>query len=175
MPLVLDPKKTQLHAFTGSQGLFSRFAHDLDIVADEIEGEADNGGESAAGTARLRIGLAGLKIAGVVTRGKTDEHALGQWEKRQIVGRMRDEVFQGTDITADVTLMGDKATVTVATKSGRQSVVADVAVDRTRASVVVRGACTLSLRALGIAPIKAPMNAFTVADAVRVRFDATFS
>ena len=172
MPLVLDPKRTSVHAFTGTEGLFARFAHDLDIVARDIEGHAD---DHPPASAHVRIRISGLHVVGVVKKGRTDEGALSKWERDQIMGRMATEVFRGTaDITAEATMNGDEATIAVITATGRQFVRSKVTIARDPSSLTVKGECTLSLRTLGIGPLKGPMGAFTVADAVRIHFDATF-
>ena len=173
MRLVLDPTRSHVRAFTTTEGLLARLAHDLEVAVRDISGEADEGTPAKA---TIRIGVGGIDVVGVVKRGVTHPNALAPWERDQIALRMRTDVFSDSEeVRVEATIDGDQARFEVILPHARESVRAPVALERSGHGVTVKGTLAISLRGLGVGPLKGPMGAFVVADRVRVVFDVTFT
>ena len=172
MAFLLDPKRSHVRAFTTTEGFLARLAHDLEIAVPDLAGEVEEGPPAHA---RIRVGVASIAVVGVVKKGRTDRDALAAWERSQIVGRIRDDVFSGSnEVRVEATLEDDHARLDVILPHARETVRAPVTVRRTATEVNVKGECAISLRGLGVAPLKGPMGAFVVADRVRLTFDLVF-
>lgn len=167
----LDPARSTIAIYTYAEGLFSALAHDLELRAGALEGDAR--GDDVT----LRIRVNELRVEGVVKRGKTDRGVLSPADRDTIEKQIRDDVLRGAELTARGTREGAKARLTIEAPTGRAELTCPIDVrseaDTTLASIV-KGEAELSMRALGIAPVKGPMGAFRVADRVRVRFELAF-
>jgi len=169
--LRFSAKGSTITVRTFAEGLLARFAHDLEIAIRDVTGE----GTDEPTEATLRVALSGLRVAGVVRDGVVDERTLSASERADIEARMREALAGGQEIRVDASLAGDRATLVVRAPGGTQPVTVVVQVEREAAGVMrVRGECALSLRALGVPPVRGPAGAFRVADRVAVRFDARF-
>jgi hypothetical protein len=125
------------------------------------------------------VPVAGLRVVGAVKRGKVDESALSGADRQSIERQIKAEVFRGgAEIVARGTLAGRRrATVEIGAPTGRAEFACDVDVVRAEGggpSSSARGAFDLSLRALGILPVKGPLGAFKLSDRVRVTFELAF-
>ncbi len=167
----LDAERSALTIRTRAEGLLARVAHDLELRAGTLAGDFE--GDSG----RVRVPIAGLRVVGAVKRGALHEGALSASDKAEIERRIREVVLAGSDeVHVDVTLTGTRASLRVHAPRGTQQLECEVqredAGSADRGGVRVRGRCALSLAALGVAPIKLPLGAGRVADAVEVRFEA---
>jgi hypothetical protein len=170
----LDPSASKLVVRTRAEGLLARLAHDLEIVATEIRGHASI--KETGWTAEILIPVVGLRVAGTLHGDRLDEAALSQADRQEIERRMRDEVLAGTR-EVRVRASGssrDRAVIRVELSSGSAETQARLrAGDATGGAVEVWGDCPLSLRALGIREVKAPLGAFKIRDQLEIRFDVT--
>lgn len=161
----LDSEKTTLTVRTKAEGFLSKLAHDLELRAHDLSGTFD------AGRGTVRVPIDGLRVVGAVKRGKVDTTVLSTRDKADIEKRVVDEVLAGaTHVEVDVEVDDARAKLTVRAPSGTQTVQCTL----TREDHRARGACELSLSALGIHTVKGPMGAFRVADRVEIAFDAVF-
>jgi hypothetical protein len=161
----LDPEKTTLTVRTKAEGFLSKLAHDLELRAHHVSGTFD------AGRGTIRVPIDGLRVAGVVKRGKLDTTVLSTHDRSDIEKRIVDEVLAGgSHVEVDVEVDDARAQLTVRAPRGKQTVQCSLARDGHRA----RGECALSLSALGVHTVKGPMGAFRVADRVEVAFEAVF-
>src|SRR5437667_12856762 len=83
----LDPALSRVAVYTFAEGLFSALAHDLEIVAGDVSGEAD--GEKA----EVRVGVAALKVSGVMKRGRLDRDVLSESDRAAIEKQIREAVL----------------------------------------------------------------------------------
>ncbi len=167
----LDAARSRLVIHTFAEGLFSALAHDLELVARDLSGEAS---ETGAASAELRIAVHGLEVRGAVKRGKLDEGALSASDRDAIRRQIQDDVFRrGREVLARGELEGTRARIRVTAPTGEADVSCDVEILRNE-SRGVRGTVDVSLRALGVAPVKGPLGAFKLSDRVRVTFDLVF-
>lgn len=173
MPLCLLSALVRLR--TVAEGLLSALAHDLEIETSDVSGEA----EGPDGPVHLRVPVARLKVTGAVRKGNVVEGVLGPMEREEIERRMADAIG-GEALVIEATLhaTGDAkvARLHVQAPRGSETVQADVQRDTNEnGRVEVRGACALSMRALGVGPVKGPLGAFRIKDEVWVTFEATFA
>ncbi len=164
----LDAARSRLAIYTEAEGLFSALAHDLELLAAELEGTAS---ESSA---EVRVRAGSVRVSGVMKRGKLDPTVLSAGDRDAIERQVRADVLRG-DVSARGTLAGGRATVEVMAPSGRATVVCDVSVSSEGNGKRARGRAEVSLAALGAPPVKGPMGAFRVKDQVRVEFDLVFA
>ena len=177
MPAVrytLDAPTSKLTIRTGTVGMFSPLAHDLELAAGALRGELELDGD--AYSVRVQVHVAQLRVAGVVKRGKLDADALSARDRAEIERRIREDVFRTAgDVLIEARGTGRTAAVDVRVGAG----VARVSVGLsklTRDALEARadGECELSIKALGLTEVRGPLNAFRVADTLHVRFDVTF-
>jgi hypothetical protein len=164
----LDTARSRLAIFTFAEGLFSALAHDLELVAGDLTGEATES------TAELRVPVAAIRVSGVVKRGKTDASVLSSSDRSTIEAQLRDNVLPTAEIVASGTLEGARAAIVVKGPRTTAHVTASVAVTRETDATRVKGRVEVSLAALGCTPVKGPMGAFRVSDRVRVEIDLLF-
>lgn len=166
--LVLDAKKSSIRIQTFAEGLFARLAHDIELTCGTISGSATDR------SATIEVPLSGVEVAGVLKDGRVDERALSASDRRDILEKMRRDVFHGDGcvrVEASLEETG-AARVKITTPSGRTTTVTTrPKIDGTRAS----GSLEISLSGIGSDPVKGPMNAFRVKDVVVVRFDVQFA
>lgn len=166
--LPVDPRRTSVHVRTFAEGLLSRLAHDLEIEAKEITGES---ADAELSRGRLELRVEGLRVVGAVKRGTVDAAVLSARDRSDIEEKIRSEVLPGASVVVDAERNGSRARLTIRTPTGRASV--DVAVT-VGSDGVASGHCELSLRALGVAPVKGPLGAFRIADRIAVAFRIAF-
>jgi hypothetical protein len=167
--LALDAQKSTIRIQTFAEGLFARLAHDIELTCRSISGTA------SGRTATIEIPLSGIEVAGVLKDGRVDEQILSASDRRDILDKMRRDVFHaGADARVRVEATLDEkgtARVKIVPPSGKSiDVTSRPDVEGTR----VRGSVEISLSAIGSDVVKGPMNAFRVKDVVVVRFDVLF-
>ena len=176
--LTVDPEKTQVRIRTFAEGLFSRLAHDLELVCRGVEGTAERSSPDK-GLATLSVPIAKIEIAGTLKNGRVDPAGLSPSDRDDVLRKMRRDVFHAKDasgaVTVEATLEAGRARVRVIPPTGR-SVDRPVSVrlEPADAGARVTGSFELSLDSIGSAPVKGPMNAFRVKDSVEILFDVTF-
>jgi hypothetical protein len=174
---VLDAARSRIRIHTYAEGLLARLAHDLAIEHADLRGRATREGGAEAD---VEVSLAGFTVLGVLHGERIDAQALSPSERREILGKMRREVFHADDgvIRIRVEAPGEPASACVvvippSAAAVTVSVRPDVE-DAADGGLRVRGTTALSLAALGAATVKGPMGAFKVKDVVDVRFDLVF-
>lgn len=166
----LDPTRSRLALYTFAEGLFSALAHDLELVATELAGEATNA------SAELNVTVAALRVSGVMKRGKLDTGVLSANDRATIERQIREEVLPIAQVVARGTLAGSRASIEVTAAKGTARVACDVAItDESGGARRAKGSTEVALSALGAPPVKGPMGAFKVRDKVRVDFDLCFT
>jgi hypothetical protein len=164
----LDAARSRLTIYTMAEGLFSALAHDLELVAGDVQGEATET------SAEVRVAVASIKVSGVMKRGKLDTSVLSSGDRETIERQVRDDVLPGAAIVARGTLEGARASVDVVAPRGTTRVTFDVAIASEGGGKRVRGRAEIALSAIGAPPVKGPMGAFRVKDRVRVEVDLLF-
>ena len=169
--LTLDPR-SRVKVRTRAKGMLSALAHDLEI-AGEVSGEVRLEGE--AWTAKLVVPAAALRVAGTLKGDRLDPTGLSASDRGEVERRLRAELLSGAK---EITVSAEgparargEVTVTLAGATARVPCTLRV-VDRPD-ETTVDGRCTLSLSALRVPEVRAPLGAFKVADAVEVILEAT--
>lgn len=162
---------------TRAEGLLARFAHDLEIAGTEVSGKVTVDGD--AWTADLSVPVAALRVEGALHGAELDRSVLSASDRAQIEQKMREDVFFGgaravTAAAHGASRTGGEATITVGSRSQRAPVTLHVEATG-EGALRATGRLTLSLQALGVKPIKGPLGAFRVKDAVEVLFDIPLS
>lgn len=178
---MLDAGRSRLLIHTYAEGLLARLAHDLALEHADLRGRATRG-DAGGASADVEVSVVGLTVLGVLHGERVDAQALSSSDRREILGKMRRDVFHADDgvIRVRAELPGEAAQVRVvvslpASSSVTVSVQPGMRVDEEADGVVrVRGSVALSLAALGADPVKGPMGAFKVRDGVDARFDLLF-
>ena len=168
--LTVDATASTVRVHTRATGVLARLAHDLELTARGLRGEASDQGSTW--TAELTIPVAQLRVAGTLRGDRLDPNALSSADRAEIERKLqaevlgRDEVLvkaSGTDRDAgqaEVTVRGRSAPAHLALRVTEQG-----------QGLRVQGETELRLSALGIAEIRGPLGAFKVKDEVRVLFD----
>jgi hypothetical protein len=168
--LALDAQTSSIRIHTFAEGLFARLAHDLELVCGSLRGSASR----EAQTATIEVPLSGIEVSGVLKNGRLDEGALSAGDRRDILDKMRREVFHASAdavVKIEAKLDGGDVRARLELPSGR------TIETKTRATLNedrVSGSIEISLSAIGSDVVKGPMNAFRVKDVVVVRFDVAF-
>jgi hypothetical protein len=158
----LDPARTRLTVRTRVEGLLAAVAHSLELRAGGLRGELQEQ------SGRIEVPVAGLRVVGAIKHGRVDPDAPSLADKAEIERRIREVVFDRAErVEVAVALSGSRASFEVRAPHGSQRVGCALRREGARVS----GTCTLSLAALGIAPVKLPLGTGRVADAVEVRFE----
>ncbi len=165
----LDPARSRIAISTFAEGLFSALAHDLELVADNVTGEATDA------SAEVHVPVASIRVNGAVKRGKVDANVLSGSDRASIERQIRDEVLPGAEIVARGEHDGQRASIEVKAPRGSSRVTCDVAITREGDATRAKGRVELSLASLGCPPVKGPMGAFRLSDRVRVDFDLVFA
>jgi hypothetical protein len=165
----LDPARSRLAIYTLAEGLFSALAHDLELVAGDVQGEATET------SAEVRVAVASIRVTGVMKRGKLDTGVLSSKDRESIDRQVREDVLRGAEVVARGTLDGGRATIEIVAPAGKARVSCDLAVTPEGDGKRVRGQTEASLAALGAPPVKGPMGAFRLKDRVRVELDLVFT
>jgi hypothetical protein len=168
--LSVDPAASKLTIRTRAKGLLARLAHDLEI-AGAVRGTAEV--DEATWSGQLEIEVASLRVVGVVRAGSVDTTVLSASDRLDIERKIRDEVLAGTG-RVEVRASGPsrergEATIGLARSSARAPVT--LAARAEGSGLAVSGRLELSLKGLNIKPIKGPLGAFEVSDAVEVRYE----
>jgi hypothetical protein len=170
--LLVDRGGATLTVRTRAEGLLARLAHDLELSSADLGGAATLDGESW--TADLSVPVASLRVVGALHGDELDRAALSASDRAQIEQKMREDVFFGGAAIITAAARGasrttGEATISIASRSQRVPVTLSAAPSIDGATRVT-GRLTLSLDRLGAKPIKGPLGAFRVKDAVEVSF-----
>jgi hypothetical protein len=182
-PLVLDASRSRVRLQTAAEGMLARFAHDLELSCVQLSGTGARAQEGVEGArASVVAPLSAMTVAGVLGKdGRVDPAGLSASEQRDVLAKMRREVFhaaagEAAVVRIETTYDGDAARIRVTPPNGRSvDVVARPEVRAVGEEVEVKGTFELSLAALGSDVIKGPMGAFRVRDRVTVRFELVFT
>lgn len=165
----LDSAASKLTIRTRAQGMLARLAHDLSLLARSIEGRAEL--DKDTWTASLTVAPS-LLVEGVVKSGRVDTTVLSPSDRQEIERKVEDELLRRREVRVEASgssRTSGRAKITVA--NGSTDVPAPLELhEREDGSLEAKGHAELSLQALGIPPVKGPLNAFRVADAVVVQF-----
>jgi hypothetical protein len=166
MSLRIDSDRSRVIVETRAKGMLASLAHDLRVLAP-LQGETLDEERCAA-----TFDVASMRVE------QSCRHGTGHWEppsrsdRTQIEEKIHSEVFRGVrTITVDATLSGTRASLSIRAGAGQQELTVPVQVERSEASVRVRGEATLSLEALKAAQPKVPLGAIKLEDHVHVRFE----
>jgi hypothetical protein len=175
MKLVLSPAETRVTVEVHAAGLLSAAAHDLRVAAESASGESADGTSLSA-----RFPIEKLRIAASRRHGTREWHDPSRSDAADIEQRIRTEVFVGggaggAQVDVEGSVENGRAQLTVRAPGGTQRLATTVTVDTVGDKTRVRGACDLSLRALGTGPPRVPFGAIKLQDAVHVEFDVTLS
>jgi hypothetical protein len=168
--LTLDETSSTLRIRTRATGLLARLAHDLELVARGMRGEASD--EGTTWTAELTVPVQQLRVAGTLRGDRLDPSALSTSDRAEIERKMVAEVLGPAEVSVSAsgsTRDAGDAKVTVRGRSARARVV--LRLTEQEHGVRVQGETELRLSELGIAEIRGPLGAFKVKDEVRVLFD----
>lgn len=168
----IDPARSHLAVRTRARGMLAALAHDLELRTSELEGHATLDGETWS--AELGVPVASLRVAGTLRGDRLDTAALSGADRAEIERKIREEVLPRRAVL--VRARGASRQRGDATVEASRSATTGVrlrAEERADGSLAVTGTAELSLRALGVAEVKAPLGAFKVADAVEVYFEIT--
>ena len=178
--LILDPGKSNVRLRTFAEGLFSRLAHDLELVCRDASGAAERAGDGK-GSVTLLFPVERIDVHGTLKDGRVDPDGLSPSDRADCLAKMRKDVFHvdgapSSTIRVEATLEAGKARVRVAPPRGRtvERAVTVRVEPADGAGARVSGAFELSLNELGAAPVKGPMNAFRVKDTIEILFDLVF-
>jgi len=162
----LDPLKSSLRVRTFAEGLFSRLAHDLELACERLDGSVE--GDAA----RIVFAIEDMRVLGTVSSGKLNPAGLSESDRRDCLAKMRADVFHAERGRVEVVATRDRA-ARITLPGGRTvpHTIGELEVEGAH----VRGRTELSLRTLGSDPVKGPMNAFRVKDAIAVTFDLSFA
>ena len=167
----LDPARSRLAIYTEAEGLFSALAHDLELAAEDLEGEASET------SAELRLPPASIRVRGVTKRGKLETGILSAGDRETIERQIKEDILRGPPIVVRGAIdpkAPTRATMDVLARGATTHLTCDVAVAVEGETKRVQGRAEVSLAALGAPPVKGPMGAFRVKDRVRVEFDLVF-
>lgn len=177
MKLVLDESQSSIRIRTFAEGVFARLAHDLELRCGALSASGILDRDAGKGSCIVEVRLGAIEVTGVLANGTVDPRALSTSDRRDILEKMRREVFHAS-ADAIVRVAGSRdpsPEISVTFPSGRTVKVNPRArVEHDDTSVRVEGQCELSLRALGSDNVKGPMGAFRVKDRVEVLFDLRF-
>lgn len=167
----LDGSRSKVSIYTFAEGLFSALAHDLELAAEECSGDAEGD------RCEVRFVVRGIRVQGVMKRGKLDRGVLSASDRETIERQIREDVMRGgAEISARGAREADgkRARIEIAAPTGKAEASCPIEVRAEDGATRARGEVELSLRALGVAPVKGPMGAFRVSDKVRITFDLAF-
>jgi hypothetical protein len=150
-----------------AEGALARLAHDIRVEARDgsctLEGD----------TVRARFPVAGLFVEATSRHGKNAFDSPSADDAREIEHRMRTVALAGGDA---IEIVATRGRIEVIAPHGKQTVSPrNLDVRREGDRTIVRGACTLSLAALGTGKIQVPLGAVGVSDAIDVDFVVTIT
>jgi len=164
----LDPARSRVAIYTFAEGLFSALAHDLQLVAGDLEGEATSTG------AEVQVPAGSIRVRGVMKRGKLDPSVLSDADRASIERQIREDVLAGPRLVARGVLQGGRIGIEIAAPRATTRIACDLRIDDEDGGKRVTGETAISLAALGVPPVKGPMGAFRVKDRVRLEIDLIF-
>lgn len=171
MSLALSPAGTRVTVEVHAAGLLSAAAHDLRLAAEGPSGESADGVVLTA-----RFPVAKLRVIASRRHGTRDWHDPSPADAAEIEERIRKEIFLGAgQVEVEGRLEGRQAKLAVRAPGGSQRLTTPVTLEAADGRTRVRGACELSLRALGTGKVRVPLGAIKLEDAVRVEFDVLLS
>jgi hypothetical protein len=160
---------------TGTEGLFARMAHRLELVARPADGWGERAGEVVRGG--LRVRSSDLHVTGALRGDRVDVHVLAAADVSAIDARVAAELFGGVvtfEIEVDARIGAAGGTASVSSARGKASSTVRLTVEEEGESLRVTAEARLSLRALGAGPVSGPLGAFRVADELEVTFRGHF-
>lgn len=171
--LNVDASTSKISLRTRATGMLARLAHDLEISAIRVRGQAIRNADGFSG--ELIVPVADLRVAGQLHGDRLDPAGISNSDRTEIERKIRDEVFAGV---REIHIKGrgsawNHVDATVETVRGKMSLSASIRGTENEAdgSVRISGRTDLSLAKLGIREIKGPLGAFKVQDAVEVLFE----
>jgi hypothetical protein len=175
--LLVDSPASLITLRTRAEGLLARMAHDLELAAPVLRGRATREGDTW--TADLRLTVAALRVVGVLHGAALDRAALSASDRAQIEEKMRQDIFFGGVHEVSATARGTSLTsgeATISLGPRSQQVPLTLKLEpSSEGKLKASGQLTLSLEKLGVKPIKGPLGAFRVKDAVEVLFSIPLS
>ncbi len=170
--ILVDENTATITLRTRAEGLLARLAHDLEITGTGVSGQVTLDGD--AWTADLSMPIASLRVAGALHGDELDRSTLSASDRAQIEEKMRADVFFGGARVVTVrahgaSLTAGEATISIGSRSQRVAITVSAA-PLLDAAPRPTGRFTLSLEKLGVKPIKGPLGAFRIKDAVEVSF-----
>jgi hypothetical protein len=172
---------SRLSIETTAKGMLAKLAHDLTIVSRDFSCTATL--TDAGADVTLRVPVRGLQVDGVRKRGTVDRGVLSSSDRSDIERKIREEVLTSSEVvvTASVTDVPSEgtrtssagATVEVGGKKAKAKLTATITAKPE--GITANGRATVSLDSLAIPPVKGPLGAFRVDDAIEVVFDLAFS
>ncbi len=145
----------------------SRLAHDLALEAIPDEARVTERTD-AGGRAELVFTVSKIRILGAVKRDAVEPGVLSDADRRDIQGKITGAIGPG-EIRASVTVEGAQGKVTLTLPCGKGTASFPI----TRAGDTYTGRARFSLKALGVKPVKGPLNAFRLSDRLEVEITAT--
>ncbi len=175
--LLVDSAASIISLRTRAEGLLARMAHDLEIAAPLLRGGATRDGD--AWTADLSVAVTSLRVVGVLHGADLDRAALSSSDRAQIEQKMRQDVFFGgvreiSAVARGTTPTTGEATITLGPRSQHVPLTLSLK-SPSEGKLQATGQLTISLEKLGVKPIKGPLGAFRVKDAVEVFFSIPLS
>lgn len=166
--LRIDPGGSRVTLRTRASGLLSKLAHDLEIAADGFEGTVERAGERWS--ARLVFPVERLRVVGVCRGDRVDERVLSAGDRAEIERKIRSEVFAArkeltVEARGDTLARGDAEI-----DAGRGLHSVPLRLGSRDDGAEVSGETRVSMKRLGLAPVKGPLGAFKVDDTVEVNF-----
>ncbi len=157
----------RVEAYTFKEGILGRAAHDLRLTVQSFRIEG------SPAELHATFDIRSFRVDGAMRDGRLDERALGDKDKQEILGNVRDRIlhadrplrFQGQAALRDdggYRISGD---LEMAGQSRPIELTLDKSGDR------LQGEIELTPSRWGIKPFKALMGAIKLQDRVRVRFD----
>jgi hypothetical protein len=172
----LDDKASTFTIRTRAEGMLSKLAHDLELVAQGATAEVEVEGERWK--AALVFPVSEIDVVGTLRGDLVDRGALNRLERMEIKRRIRKEVLPAPSVKV-VAEGGDhtEGRLTVICPRGEQEVpLQRLEVEARRdGELVVQGRAFVSLRQLGIKEVKGPLGAFKVSDTIELSFYAMLS
>ena len=164
--VILDAAVSRVRIHTFAEGLFSKLAHDLELGCGGLAGSIEDD------RATILLPIASIVVEGVLAKGRVDTATLAESDKRDILEKMRREVFASDD--GVVRIEGTRDVIRLIVPNGRSLSLPAATIDSSEGRVAVVGSFEVSMAALGAKPVKGPMGAFRVKDRVLVHFDVVF-
>jgi hypothetical protein len=174
--LALDASRSRVRLQTFAEGLFARLAHDIELSCGELSGSASREGDAMQGTLDIDVPLRAITVMGVLRKdGSIDEGALSAGDRRDILAKMRSDVFHDRGdgvVRVEARLDGGVARVRIVPPHGKPvEIVTRPDVRAEGEALRASGKLEVSLAAIGSDVVKGPMGAFRVKDGVLVHFD----